>query len=451
MSWQKVWLVIRREYLYNFKRPSFLFTALGLPIISLGAMFLIGRVTASRETNLDDFQRVSYIDRAGIVSEAASNPEDYQPVSDPALEGPGSEADQAAQTAYYDALVEAANRQLVASEIDAYFVIADSYLFTGQIDIYARKGAPAVLQENIEDFMRAQIAHLAPDDLPVSQARLEQGPATVIRDLDTGEELSDAALVGRLLLPFIFVFVYFMVTNTTSQFLMGGVVEEKENRLMEILATSIRPLELLWGKLLGLGALSLTQVALWASAGLLIAAFYDDAQDFISGANFQVTDIVLFVGLFLVNFFLFSSTMLGIGAAVTAEAESRQIAGIFTFIAVLPMALLVTFMANPDGVLPMIFTFFPFTAAVALILRMGLTSLPWWQIGLSVAIQVVSVFVVMWLSAKVFRLGMLMYGKRLTPRVFWQALREGRVVMTTASTEYEMAARPQKKKKGWLR
>jgi ABC-2 type transport system permease protein len=425
MSWQKIWLVLRREYLYNFRRPSFLLTAFGVPLISFGAIFIVGRVTAQRETNLDSFQRVGYVDHAEIVSAEGSNPDGYQPV----------EGD--------------ANQQLVDGNLDAYFVIAEDYILTGKIDLYARKSIPEVLRQHVEDFMRAQIVASVPGDLPVPQGRLQENPDISIRDLDTGDKLSEAALVGRLLLPFVFVLVYFMVTNTTAQFLMSGVVEEKENRLMEILATSLRPLELLWGKLLGLGALSLTQVVVWGIAGVLIVSVYSGARDFVSGATFQLTDIVLFVGLFLTNFLLFSAAMLGIGASVTAESESRQIAGVFTFITVLPLALLATFFTNPNGPLPLLFTFFPFTAAVALILRMGLTALPTWQIVLSVAIQLVSVFVVMWLAAKVFRLGMLMYGKRLSPGELWRALREGRLVLTTASSEGAPVTKA--KKKGWLR
>jgi ABC-2 type transport system permease protein len=217
---------------------------------------------------------------------------------------------------------------------------------------------------------------------------------------------------------------------------MSGVVEEKENRLMEILATSLRPLELLWGKVLGLGALSLTQVLVWSAAGLAIASSNADAREFLSGASFRAGDLVLVAALFVINFLLFAAMMMAVGASVTAETESRQVAGLFTFVMVAPMALLVTFFTNPNGPLPVFFSFFPLTAALGLIMRMGLTTLPAWQIVLSVAIQVATTIGIMWLAAKVFRLGMLMYGKPLTPRALWRALREGKVTLTTATGEF---------------
>ncbi len=386
----KVWLVLRREYLYNFRRPAFLFTAFGVPLLSFGAMFLLTQFLVDRESNLDNFQQVSYIDRANVIDAAGPNYYDYSPVSDPAWDAPEGVNDAAAWITYHDALEASANVQLQDGALDAYFVLADTYLLTGEVHLYAGEKIPEQLVDNIEWFLKTQIVAKAPGDLTVPLARLE-GSNYTLRDLDSGDEMSDAALAGRLLLPFIFVMLYFMATNTTAQFLMSGVVEEKENRLMEILATSLRPLELLWGKLLGLGALALTQVAIWSSAGIVIAQANDDARAFLTGAEFAPLDLALLFALFIINFLLFSAIMLSIGAAVTAEAESRQMAGIFTFASVLPFMFMALFFENPNGPLPVGLSFFPLTAATALILRMGMGALPAWQLWTSFAIQVVSV------------------------------------------------------------
>jgi ABC-2 type transport system permease protein len=445
---RKVWLVARREYLTNFRRPSFLFTAFGVPLLSLVAMFFVIQITASRETNLKGYDHVAYIDRAvgrgPVINPAADDDYDYQAVSNPAQPVP-----EAPDAAYYDALQEYANEQLRGGDLDMYFVLDENYVLTGNVELYSEKNVPAVLQSNIEDFLRNQIALSAEGiDLAVPAKRLGEPADILIRDVDSGDEISEAALIGRLLLPFLFVFIYFMSTTTTAQFLMSGVVEEKENRLMEILATSLRPLELLWGKIVGLGALALTQVAFWLVGGILTMLLKEDAREFITGAAFRPGDIALIVVLFIINFLLFAAIMMGIGAAVTAEAESRQIAGFLSFLALLPIMLSVTFFSNPNGPMPLFFSFFPLTAAAAIIMRIGLTTVPMWQIVLSFVIQVISVAGVVWLAAKVFRLGMLMYGKPLTPRTLWNALREGRVMLTTATTDGPVTP---KKKKGWLR
>jgi ABC-2 type transport system permease protein len=427
---------MRREYLFNFRRPSFLFTAFGIPAFTFVAMFLIIQFTADRETSLVKYHNVGYIDRAGIVTTRVTDPGAdyyaYQPVANPDQPEPD---DPAALDAYLEDLQAYATQQVLEDKLDAYFVIGADYVVSGTVDLYSDRNVPEALRQSVEEFLEYQIMARAPDDLAIPVERLGDANYT-IRDLDSDKALSEAALAGRLLLPFVFVMIYFMATSTTAQFLMSGVVEEKENRLMEILATSLRPLELLLGKLLGLGALAITQVVVWTLAGLLIAGSNSDAQDFITGVSFQPGDMAILVVLFVLNFLVFSAIMLGIGAAVTAEAESRQIAGFITFIGVLPILFLTAFFSNPDGPLPVFFTFFPLTAAVGLIMRLGMTTLPTWQIALSLTIQVVTVIAVMWLAAKVFRLGMLMYGKRLSPRVLWQAIREGRTTLTTASDDY---------------
>ncbi len=443
MAWEKVKLVLKREYTFNFRRPSFLFTAFGVPALTLVAMFVIIQFTANRETNTDAFQKVGYIDRAGIINETVPGFETFAPVTDPDLQAPSSNASAEAET-YYDALEAGAAQQLSSGTLDAYIVLPGNYVLTGLVDLYADQNIPQALQEDVQNFLRAQIAAIAPDDLPVSADRLADPVDVVMRDVDSNKELGEFAIVGRILLPFLFAFLYFMATNTTAQFLMNGVVEEKENRLMEILATSLRPIELLWGKLLGLGALALTQIVLWVVAGLLIASQFEEARDFISGGAVDVPSLILMLVVFVLNFGLFSAIMLGIGAAVTAEAESRQVASIVTLVNVLPMALLSVYFVNPDGALPVFFMFFPLTAGMGLIMRLGLSDIPTWQIALSLVIQVVSTIAIMWLAAKVFRLGMLMYGKRLTPRTLWAALREGSVTLTTATQE--MNAVPAQKK-----
>ena len=447
MSWRKIWLVLRREYLFNFRRPSFLFTAFGVPALSLVAMFVIFQFTSNRESNLDSFRRIGYIDEAGAViapvTDTTVDYYGYQPVTSPDLTQPAAE-DQAALKTYYDDLQAYATQQAVDKQLDAFFVIGADYTLTGNIELYSEKNIPQALRTNIEDFMRFEASSHAPSDLAVPVSQLGDETFT-LRDVDSGKKISETALIGRILLPFIFVMVYFMATSTTAQFLMSGVVEEKENRLMEILATSLRPIEILWGKLLGLGALALTQVIFWGAAGILIAALNQDARDFVSGVTFKAADIALLATLFVLNFMVFSAGMLSIGVAVTAEAESRQFAGIFTFAGVLPIMFLATFIANPNGPLPVFFTFFPLTAATGLMLRFAMTTLPTWQIALSVAIQVVAVIGTMWLAAKTFRLGMLMYGKRLTPRELWRAIREGRTVMTTAAGEAVAPTRARRK------
>lgn len=406
MNLAKALIVARREYRVNFRSPGFLFMAFAFPLIILGIMFFITQFIIERETSTDDFQQVAYVDNAGIIQSDVEAPEGYFALDVPEVE-----------------VVPYIEQQLRDGVADVIFVIDANYTLTGQVDVYSQKNVTVALKEDIDRFLSDNLVAQA-DDLKVPTERLVEPMEVVFRTLDTDERQSEAALIGRFLLPTIFVFVFFIATSTTSQFMMGGVVEEKENRLMEILASSVRPLELLVGKLLGLSGLAFTQIAFWTLTGAVIALTTEQGRDFFSGAEFQTGDVLLMGVLFVLDFVLTSAVMLGIGAAVTAEAESRQAAGFIGLIAVLPIAANALFFTNPNGPIPVILSFFPMTSPVAIIMRIGLTSVPTWQIAVSMVILIASTAGVLWLAAVVFRLGMLMYGKVLTPKLLWQALRE---------------------------
>ena len=175
MSWHKIWLVLRREYLFNFRRPSFLFTAFGVPALSLVAMFVIFQFTSNRESNLDSFRRIGYIDEAGAViapvTDTTVDYYGYQPVTSPDLTQPAAE-DQAALKTYYDDLQAYATQQAVDKQLDAFFVIGADYTLTGNIELYSEKNIPQALRTNIEDFMRFEVSSHAPGDMSVPVSRL---------------------------------------------------------------------------------------------------------------------------------------------------------------------------------------------------------------------------------------------------------------------------------------
>ncbi|MBN1965052.1 MAG: ABC transporter permease [Anaerolineae bacterium] len=154
---------------------------------------------------------------------------------------------------------------------------------------------------------------------------------------------------------------------------------------------------------------------------------------FLSSLSFTPDFLIVALGCFVLGYFIYSAIMAGVGAAVTAEQEGKQFAGIFTMVAVLPMMLSFTFMFDPNGVLPVVLTLIPFTAPLTIIMRWAMAAIPAWQLIASFVLMGLTVIVTVWVAARVFRLGMLMYGKRLTLREIVNALRQGRQVMTSVA------------------
>ncbi|MBN1965051.1 MAG: ABC transporter permease [Anaerolineae bacterium] len=234
---RKIWLIARREFTYNFRRRSFLFSAFGVPIFVFVLWFFIfgsAEETAEATGTLGD---IGYVDLAGFLSDPVEEPEDYVLYADQ----------------------DAAQAALLAGDIGAYFVISEDYLNTGLVDAYAFQGIPTGIEIQLEDFLDANIVRLAPPGLPIDRL-LHPMDVRLVETGTGGEVDGEDALMGEFLSAIVFAMIFLMAVNTTSQFLMSAVVEEKENRMMEILVTSSRPLEMLWGKVLGMGALGLVQI-----------------------------------------------------------------------------------------------------------------------------------------------------------------------------------------------
>ena len=418
MNLRKIWLIARREYTFNFRRRTYLFTAFGVPLISIGAMVLVMSVFTQSLADTSGFKAVGIVDQAGVIADKTGTatvklPDLFRLIP--------SE--------------EQAKSQLTDGSIDGYYTIPADFMSTGRVDVYNR--ANLVLTEGVNDKLDETIK------LALSARLGDANLATRLKDPLKGvsiyrtgspQKLDESALIGTFLVPIIFGLLIFMSIITTSQFLMSGMAEEKENRMMELFVTSSRPSEMMWGKLLGLGALGITQLLVWAAIGLgyAITRGLDLGQAL---ASLQITPefLALSVTYFILGYLLFGAVMVGIGASVDAEQEGRQIAGILSLFGVLPFMASTFYILDPNGPIPRILGLFPFTSPVGMVLSISWTNVSTPEVILSLAILAVSVLVVIWLAARIFRLGMLSYGKRLGVRDIIRAFREGRRSIVTAS------------------
>jgi ABC-2 type transport system permease protein len=181
----------------------------------------------------------------------------------------------------------------------------------------------------------------------------------------------------------------------------------------------------LWGKILGLGALGLLQIAVWATAGGLLISQGSSLWSGLENISIP-TPVLITAPVYLVlGYLLYGTLLASIGAAVTSTQEGRQLSGIISFIAVIPMMGMGAFLSNANGLLPTATSLFPFTAPVAMMLRLPFADVPPWQLGLSLALLALTVLLAVWIAAQVFRIGLLMYGKRLGLRSLSTALRQG--------------------------
>jgi ABC-2 type transport system permease protein len=418
----KIALVARREYFFNLRRRSFLFAVFGVPLFTFVIWAIIFLVVSDSEQNLKELGTVGYVDHAGIVS----NPVIPQDKPELAVRYIAYETEAEARTA------------LDNQTIGAYFVLPETYLKFGEVKTYSYSGIPGALKDSIDALLLANLSQQLGSDVPL--ARVENPVNLTIHAADSGRTLTEANIPALFFIPMIFAFVFLMSSNVTSGFLMNGVVEEKTNRVMEILITSVTPMQLLLGKIIGLGLLGLTQLIIWGAAGAVLIHF-GQTVPFLAGVVFPIDLMIVFVVYFMLSYFLLSSLMAGLGAIAGSAEESRQFSSIISLVWIIPFFLITTLISEPNGPLAVALTLIPFTAPMTVLLRMGFSSIPLWQLIASIAILLLSAIVVVWASAKVFRWGLLLYGKRIGIREIWRVIRQSPTTATvTAHSTGEAAS-----------
>jgi ABC-2 type transport system permease protein len=206
---------------------------------------------------------------------------------------------------------------------------------------------------------------------------------------------------------------------------LQSVAEEKESRVVEIVVSSVRPVELMTGKVTGLGALGLTQILVWV---ISVMAFSGGAVALLAVAGAAVIPmrvLVLGVVYYLLGYTLYAILMAGVGALGATAQESQQLAGIFSFFAAIPYMISGFLFTNPNMLIARVLSFFPLTAPTMMMLRLPLAEVPWVDVAGSIVVLLLSIPAAMWVGSKLFRVGLLIYGKRPTMKEIWGILRGG--------------------------
>jgi ABC-2 type transport system permease protein len=222
----------------------------------------------------------------------------------------------------------------------------------------------------------------------------------------TMEQASPAESVVTILAPFFFLFLMFAGVFGTNQQMLTSVIEEKNSRVMEILLAAVSPFQLMAGKILGLTAVGFTLIFFWGGGAIAAAALRGMAGLINAGL------VVYFVIYFILGFLVISAILAAIGSVCNTVKEAQSLMAPITMLIVAPMVAWIFIASNPNGTLAIVLSFIPPITPMIMILRLAVEpDLPIWQIGATILLLVATVPAVMWASAKVFRTGILMYGK----------------------------------------
>ncbi|HEX7393752.1 MAG TPA: ABC transporter permease [Anaerolineaceae bacterium] len=391
----KFWLVFRNEYLRHVLRKRFIFALLSMPLF-VGLMVGVGILAVWADY---DGRPVGYIDQSGFFKNARSVPQKSDSLFRPLVIN--------AYSTIADAKIALENHQ-----IQAFFVIDSHYLDNGKVEATAPDAIKSTTRQDFQSFLRYNL--LAGQTDQVAE-RVLNGPEIVIQSLNSNRKMAGNEFIN-ILLPLVSGLLFIVVVNTSGSYLVQALIEEKENRTMEIVITSVSDQQLMAGKVVGNLSVGLTELIIWLLFGFLGFAI---ARRYFPGAqNLNIN--IDFVGLMIITllpaFVMVAALMAAIGSTSTNSREAQQWAGLFTLPIVIPFWLIVPLMESPNSPLAVGLSIFPLTAPITLPLRAAFTEVPGWQIAVSLLFLVACAIGALWLAGRTFRLGMLRYGKRLAWR-----------------------------------
>jgi ABC-2 type transport system permease protein len=387
----KFWHVAWHEYSRHVFRRRFLLALFSVPLIVVVMIVLI--IVIIRMDS--DPTPIGYIDHSGILA---------NPIPQPAAKWPERTVP---MVPYADET--SAKADLQAKKVQAYYVIPQDYLQTGQAEVTYLRELNGIVSQQFDAFLTINLFSNQPPDIA---KRIIDGSQIVVQSSGQSQ-LSMEDRIINLILPVVAGILFIVAMSTSSGYLLQAVVEEKENRTMEIMVTSVSPGQLMSGKVVADIAVSITQLLVWSIFITLALIFGKSYFPFLNGLGFSGEMIGIIIAVMVPAFIMICGLMAAVGATVTEASEGQQILGLFTIPIWLPYILIATFISNPNSTLAVILSFFPLTAPMTISMRIGLSTIPTWQIVVSVIILVLSAAGAVWLAGRAFRLGMLRYGQRL--------------------------------------
>lgn len=436
----KISIIIQREYLSRVKKKSFIIMTILGPILFSGLMIVpVWLATQEQEKHfievIDDSKLLD-----GFLKDSKNIKYDYPPVS-----------------------LEEAKRDLYSTDYTAILWVPENLLTTKKAVLLFKKNPGMVVQERIRSTIEDVLYENQLEEQGIDLAKVDAAhiPVNIVTEKQTESGKAERSNTGMNMaigfgggiLIYIFIFMYGVQV-------MRGVIEEKTSRIVEVIISSVKPFQLMMGKIVGIAMVGLTQFVLWIVLTMILAGIgratilkdfadldnpvikqdvipnmpnqvnpqqninYSEAAEIfkdIKSINFALI-LFAFLFYFLGGYLLYSAMFAAVGSAVDSESDTQQ------FMMPITMPLVISFVAaqfimqNPEGQLAFWFSIIPFTSPVVMMVRLPF-GVPMWEFALSMALLILTFIFMTWLAGKIYRTGILMYGKKVSYKELWKWLR----------------------------
>lgn len=414
MSTDKIFIVLKREYITRVRSKAFIISTILAPVFMI---MLIGIPVLLSFLDTDKARVIGVYDETGVLL--------------PRLE----QLSDSLYTELPPAPVDTFRAMVLANRIDGYILLNERHLTEGdEVEFISGGTGGLSLISDIRSDLRSAIRDERLNREQVSDAVKDilNSRATIVsrKITETGEEATSTE--SLFIVGYIMSFIIYGALFFYGAIIMRSVIEEKTSRIIEVITSSVRPFELLMGKVLGVGAVGLTQFTIWAAssaaimggAGLYFASQVDTsglvgdeamaaaAQSPITMPEIGIGLWVGFVFFFIMGYLIYSSLFAAVGAAADNESDTQQLMLPITMPIIIPILLVGPVASDPNSTLAVVSSLIPFFAPMLMPLRMAMTDVPIWQLGTTIVLMAGAFTGLIWVSARIYRVGILMYGKK---------------------------------------
>jgi ABC-2 type transport system permease protein len=418
MNWKKIFAVIRREYFERIRTKAFW---IGTMLIPLFFFVYIGiQLAYSHKTGGE--RRIAVIDGTGnlyepLVADLAER-EKARQAGPQGSRGIHWVLERRPATADLNAAKESLRQEVLKKKINGYLIIDPKLLEKDSAEFYSTSVSELVTSNQLDRalnhiLLKARIARQGlPANLASELERRLDVKAFKVTEKGTAEE--KGAGIFAVIIFTIIMYSTFLMYGMQN---LKGVIDEKSNRIVEVIIASMRPTELMLGKILGIGLVGLTQYFIWSLLAMNLSlpgiASMMSSTD-MGVPTIPVSTIVYFVLFFIFGYFLYASIYTAIGAPFNTDQEAQQLAMIPVMFIVSVWAFFPALLNNPNGGIAVFVSLFPLTSPLGMFLRTSLSEPPVWQIVLCISILAATTVGIAWFAGRIYRVGILMYGKKPT-------------------------------------
>ncbi len=411
----KVISIVKREYIARVKTKGFLVGTLLLPVMMIAFLLMPGFFMSKSN---DDIKKITIIDQTNRLKEPVESFfqditfDDGKQKYDIEMLNPQGDI---------DVIKTELNNKVNKGALDAYLLIPSDVFTNNKFEMYLKNVANiemiSRMERNISGIIRnirLTESGLDPDLINKLGKRVN---VTTFK-IETEGSKEQRAEFTYILTIFMGLILYMMLL-LYGQFVVRSIIEDKNSRVIEVLISSVRPWQFMAGKVIGIGATGLTQFLIWAVSFLLISTYgLVMAQVFVPEItqlhlpNVSAFVLTCFCIFFILGYFLYATIGAAIGSMVNTDSEAQSYQWIMMFPIIISFFLMFYINNQPDSFVSVVLSFIPFFTPLLMFARILNEAVPLWQIGLSMLILILSVWGMLWICGRIFRIGILMYGKK---------------------------------------